>query len=167
MSAYLGKYRGKVVQNLDPENRGRVQVSVPEVLGSNVMSWAMPCVPYAGSGAGIYAVPPVDANIWVEFEGGNPDRPVWVGCFWERSETPSIALTPPQPVGHILLTTANDNFIHISDAPGSAGGITLSIRSGAKITINDTGITITNGKNATISLQGPTVDVNSGALSVT
>lgn len=166
-AAYLGKYRGKVVQNLDPESRGRIQVSVPEVLGNSVMSWALPCIPYAGNKAGIYAVPPKDANIWVEFEGGNPDRPVWVGCFWEKSETPKPALEPPAPVQHILLTTPNDNLIHISDAPGDAGGITLSIKSGAKITINDTGITITNGKNATITLQGATVDVNNGALTVT
>ena len=58
---FFGKYRGKVVNNLDPMQLGRVQVSVPAILGEGRMSWAMPCTPYAGSGVGFFAIPPVDA----------------------------------------------------------------------------------------------------------
>ncbi|HEX6229566.1 MAG TPA: phage baseplate assembly protein V, partial [Solirubrobacterales bacterium] len=73
MSSYFGKYRGTVEQNLDPLQQGRLQVKVPAVLGDGTLSWAMPCVPYAGSQVGFYAVPPIGANVWVEFEGGDPD----------------------------------------------------------------------------------------------
>ena len=84
MTAFFGKYRGTVVNNLDPMQRGRVQVSVPAVLGSGRLSWAEPCVPYAGDQVGLFAVPPVGANVWVEFEAGDPDHPILAGCFWGR-----------------------------------------------------------------------------------
>ena len=166
MTQFLGKYRGQVVQNFDTEQRGRILVRVPDVLGTG-MGWAMPCAPYAGQSAGIYAVPPINANVWVEFEGGNADRPIWVGCFWETGETPQLALAPPLPVGHIMLQTPLQNLIHISDAPAAAGGIMLKTASGAMITINDTGIVISNGKGAVISLTTKVVDINGGALTIT
>ncbi|MBE9180045.1 baseplate assembly protein [Oculatella sp. LEGE 06141] len=166
MSCFFGKYRGKVEQNFDPESRGRIQVSVPEVLGTGRLSWAMPCVPYAGIQAGLYAVPPKNANIWVEFEGGNPERPIWTGCFWGLGETPALALVPPQPVQHILLQTTGQNTLHISDALDPTGGILLKTAKGAMIVINDVGITITNGKGASIALVGNMVSINGTALTV-
>ena len=80
MTAYFGKYRGKVENNVDPSQLGRLQVSVPAVLGSGQNSWAMPCTPYAGSSVGWFALPPVNSDVWVEFEQGDPDYPIWSGC---------------------------------------------------------------------------------------
>jgi hypothetical protein len=31
---------------------------------------------------------PVGTNVWVEFEGGNTDLPIWSGCFWAEGELP-------------------------------------------------------------------------------
>jgi uncharacterized protein involved in type VI secretion and phage assembly len=86
MTQFFGKYRGKVKNNVDPMQQGRIHVSVPAVLGEGSLSWAMPCVPYAGSQVGFFAIPPVDANVWVEF-GGDPDAPIWSGCFWARAKS--------------------------------------------------------------------------------
>ena len=61
MTRFYGKYRGQVVNNLDPMLQGRLQVSCPAVLGDGQLSWAMPCVPYAGSGVGMVFTPPVGA----------------------------------------------------------------------------------------------------------
>jgi hypothetical protein len=66
---------------------GRLRVIVPEVLES-VEVWAMPCVPYAGPDVGFWFVPSVGASVWVEFEGGNVDIPIWTGCFWEQGQLP-------------------------------------------------------------------------------
>jgi hypothetical protein len=55
----------------------------------------------------------------------------------------------------------------LSDVPGPTGGILLKTKTGAMISINDTGITISNGKGATIVMTGPTVTVNQGALAIT
>ena len=89
MTEFFGKYRGKIENNIDPMLQGRVQVSVPAVLGDGSLAWAMPCVPYAGSGVGLFMIPPVGTNIWVEFESGNPDYPIWAGCFWGTGEAPA------------------------------------------------------------------------------
>jgi uncharacterized protein involved in type VI secretion and phage assembly len=165
MRRFFGKYRGKVVQNVDNEQRGRLLVTVPAVLGTG-QGWAMPAVPMSGMQAGVYVVPPPAANVWVEFESGDPDRPIWTGCFWERGETPSLALAPPPPVPHILLQTTGQNAIHITDVPGPTGGIMLKSATGrAMIVVNDTHILITNG-TASIELVGKSVIINQGALAV-
>lgn len=88
---FFGKYRGKVTTSKDPLHLGRVQVQVPAVFGEDRNSWAMPCTPYAGKDIGLFMVPPIGTNIWVEFEGGDPDYPIWTGCFWGRDELPQAA----------------------------------------------------------------------------
>jgi uncharacterized protein involved in type VI secretion and phage assembly len=117
---------------------------------------------------GAWLVPPVGAGVWVEFEQGDPEFPVWVGCRWGSS-----ADVPPQakaglPVSpSIVLQTMGQHSIAISDLPGPAGGILLKTLTGAMISVSDTGIVISNGKGATITLTGPVVDINVGALTVT
>jgi hypothetical protein len=141
MTRYYGKYRGKVENNIDPMQLGRVQVSAPAVLGEGTLSWAMPCAPYGGSGVGFFAIPPVGANVWVEFEGGDPDYPIWAGCFWGTGEVPA------QPALAEMKVFKTDCItLTLSDLPG-AGGVTLEVNSPAvtlpsKITIDSTGISI-------------------------
>lgn len=90
MPKFFGKYRGKVESNEDPLGLGRVQVSVPSVLGEGTRAWAMPCVPYAGAGVGVFLIPPAQANVWVEFEAGDPAFPIWAGASGRRARSPSI-----------------------------------------------------------------------------
>lgn len=159
--AYYGKYRGKVMNNIDPLMMGRVQVSCPAILGDGQMSWAMPSVPYAGSGVGFFMVPPVDANVWVEFEGGDPDYPIWGGCFWGAGEAPAAPALAEMKV--IKTQTAT---LTLNDLPG-AGGITIETTAGMKIVISIAGIEITNGQGASLKLTGPQTSINNGALEVT
>jgi hypothetical protein len=86
---YFGKYRGVVTDNNDPSRRGRIRAMVPDVLGQLPSGWAMPCVPYAGDGVGFHAIPEPDTGVWVEFEGGDPDYPIWSGTFWADGELPT------------------------------------------------------------------------------
>jgi uncharacterized protein involved in type VI secretion and phage assembly len=162
---YFGKYRGTVANNLDPEQRGRIQVMVPDVLKVMISSWAMPCAPIGGIQTGMFAVPSIGAGVWVEFEQGDPDYPIWTGCFWgTTAEVPALAKTVPPALSGITLQTTNQNGIVISDAPGPTGGIMLKSTTGASIIVNDTGIYIQNGKGASIVMTGPNVTVNQGAL---
>jgi uncharacterized protein involved in type VI secretion and phage assembly len=168
---YYGKYRGTVINNVDPEQRGRIQAMVPDVLGLSTSSWALPCLPLAGKQEGTFAVPQVGAGVWIEFEQGDPDYPIWTGGFWGSvSEVPPLALAPPAvpPGQNIVVQTTGLTTLVLSDsAPTpSTGGILLKSKSGAMIVVNDTGIYIQNGKGASVTLVGPTVDVNNGALTV-
>lgn len=160
MTGFLSKYRGTVENNIDPMQLGRIQVSVPSVLGEGRMSWAMPCVPYAGPGVGFFTIPPTGANVWVEFEGGDLDYPIWSGCFWGVGEVPAM----PAIAGMKVLKT-DMGTITINDLPG-VGGITIETATGMKIEITALGIEITNGQGASIKLTGPQVSINNGALDV-
>ncbi len=160
MKQFFGKYRGKIENNIDPMQLGRIQVSVPAVLGEGRMSWAMPCVPYAGNGVGFFAIPPTGANVWVEFEGGNPDYPIWSGCFWGKGEVPA------QPaLAEMKVLKTDTGTITMNDVPG-AGGITIETTTGMKVVINALGIEINNGQGGSIKLTGPEVSVNDGTLEV-
>lgn len=164
---FYGKYRGTVVNNLDPEQRGRLMAMVPDVLGLVPSSWAMPCLPIAGKQQGTYVMPQVGAGVWVEFEGGDPNHPIWSGGFWgAAAEVPALALAGNPASPSIVLQTSLQNAIVISDVPGPTGGIMLKSTTGASIIVNDTGIYIQNGKGASLVLTGPTVTVNNGALVV-
>jgi uncharacterized protein involved in type VI secretion and phage assembly len=98
---YYGKYRAFVVDNADPEDRGRLRLKVPSVLNEEVISgWALPCVPYGGAAnQGFFFIPEVDAGVWVEFEGGNLDYPVWVGTYWGKPGGESEAPKPNDGTG--------------------------------------------------------------------
>lgn len=167
---FLGKFRGTVTQNVDPMLRGRLMLIVPDVLGSTPSSWAEPCAPLAGPTGppmGVYLVPPIGAGVWVEFEQGDPDKPIWVGCRWgSQSDIPTVARAGLPVSPSIVLQTAGQNTFVISDLAGPTGGIMLKSATGATLIVNDTGIYITNGKGASIVLTGPTVNVNNGALTV-
>src|SRR5437667_2504719 len=125
---FFGKYRGQVIDNLDPEQIGRLLVSVP-VAFSESTRWAMPCVPFAGNQSGFFALPPRGANVWVEFERGEVDYPVWSGCFWATrvevavlalraaGEKPVVIESAPRPV--LALATVRDalGVIRLSTPP--------------------------------------------------
>jgi uncharacterized protein involved in type VI secretion and phage assembly len=165
---YYGKYRGTVVNNVDPMQEGRLLVQVPDVLGLPPSSWAMPCTWFSGKQMGAWALPQVGAGVWVEFEQGDPDHPIWTGCwFGSAVEVPALALAAPPGVPNVVLQTQGQNTLLLSDTPGPSGGIVLKTLTGALIQVNDLGITISNGKGAIITLTGPTVTVNGGALAVT
>ncbi len=169
---YLGKYRGTVLNNVDPEQRGRLTLSVPDVLGAVPSSWAEPCVPLAGPTGppmGVYLVPPIGAGVWAEFEHGDPSYPIWTGCRWgAQSDVPPLASAGLPTSPNLVMQTLGQQMLMISDMPPTpaTGGIVLKSMTGAMIVVNDSGIYISNGMGATITLVGPTVTVNNGALVV-
>ncbi len=163
---FYGKYRGSVVNNVDVQRLGRIQVSVPEVGPLPLLSWAMPCLPVGGLQMGIFTVPLVGAGVWVEFEQGDPDYPIWTGCYFAAHEVPNRVKEVPPAIPAITLQTVLQNSLQISDLPGPTGGIQIKHGLGAMISITDLGITLTNGRGATITMIGNIVDINNGALTV-
>jgi hypothetical protein len=166
---YYGKYRGTVINNLDPENRGRIQAIVPDVQGIIPTTWAMPCLPAAGKGSGSFFVPEIGSGVWMEFEQGDPDYPIWTGCFWGlTAELPEMGMVSPPPTPNMVFQTTGRNSITVFGAPG--GGITIcagpiASPTSPRITVTQAGILITNGQ-ASITLAGPSVTINNGALVV-
>jgi len=125
---FYGKYRGLVRDNQDPRGMGRIRADVPEVLEDQVSPWALPCAPFAGDGLGQHTIPPVDAAVWIEFEAGDPSRPVWTGCWWGDGQVPknnqNSAATPPLKIirtesGLMVSMDDDGQVIDVSDEDGS------------------------------------------------
>jgi uncharacterized protein involved in type VI secretion and phage assembly len=166
--AYFGKYRATVLQTADPKMQGRIQVQLGDRYGPFPSTWALPAVPFASKGmGGIVALPQLGSMVWVEFEAGDPDYPIWSGGFWpDASGFPVMAMagaTPASP--NIHLQTSLGVSVTLSDLP--AKQVQVTTPTGAQIVIGAAGITISNGQGASIVLSGPSVIINGGALVVT
>src|SRR5215813_15502012 len=118
-SRFYGKYRAFVVDNADPENRGRLKLHIPSVLGDDVVSgWALPCAPYGGAAdQGFFFIPEKDAAVWVEFEMGDLAYPVWVGTFWGKpggqTEAPKPADAQSPPTSKVIKTL--NHLVELAD----------------------------------------------------
>lgn len=164
---FFGKYRGKVTDSKDPLNLGRVQVQVAAVYGDGRNSWAMPCTPYAGKDIGLFMIPPVDTNVWVEFEGGDPDYPIWSGCFWGDRELPQQAQVE-EPVKVQVFRTKGATLVLSSEE--NTKGITLDVEDPMvekplKLVYNPDGIELNhNNGNMTVKLltQGDLIELKNG-----
>ncbi|HMQ56813.1 MAG TPA: baseplate assembly protein, partial [Anaerolineae bacterium] len=98
-------------------------------------------------------------------EYGDPDYPIWSGCWWgSAAEMPPVLLAPPYK--KMMIQTEEGHNIVLDDTPG-IGGITLETSGGQKIKLTSLGIEIDNGQGATIKLTGPQISLNNGALDVT
>lgn len=159
---YFGKYRGEVVDNNDPAKEGRVLVKVAGVMGKEPL-WAMPCSPYAGADVGFFALPPVGARVWVEFEGGHPDHPIWSGCYWLPGQ-----LAAADAVPNVMFLKTPGATIRI-EATGTVeietvGGTKLTL-SGSEITLEAPSIKHSANGGAT-ELNATGFDAMNGALKV-
>ncbi len=162
---FFGKYRGIVTDIQDPLMTGRIRAHVPDVLGDQDSGWALPCFPFGGSGMGFFALPTVGAGVWIEFEHGDPDYPIWAGAWvGSAADLPPDLLAPPYK--KVLIKTSGGHSITLDDTPG-IGGITLQTSGGQKVVINSIGIEINDGQGGVVKLTGPQVSINNGALDVT
>ncbi|MEO1468606.1 MAG: phage baseplate assembly protein V [Pseudomonadota bacterium] len=162
--AHFGKFRGQVVNNRDSRARGRLEVVVPALMGERAL-WAEPCLPYAGDGVGWFVMPPVGAQVWVEFEGGDLDHPIWTGCRWAGTDSvPGGGLDP-----EIRILKTEKVTVTIDD---NRGRITIETRGGARLTLAATSAdlkavtTTAEGAVGKIVLSAAGADLNDGAFTV-
>lgn len=136
-----GKYRAIVVDIRDPEKRGRIRVMCPKVLGNFKSAWCEPCVPVAFDYGGDFALPKVNEFVWVEFEEGDINKPVYTGGLWCTDKTPSNAYNEKE-----RLITWGKCKIEMSE-----GTDTLKISVGSSV------FTI---KEGSIQMTSPSVTIN-------
>jgi len=161
------------VDNVDPLKKARIQAMVPSVDPFRELGWAMPCAPFAGPDMGLLLMPPIGANVWIEFEAGDMNYPIWSGCFWSDGELPSEALwaKPPDAVqilkapGFLFVADRTKNSFSIRvDSPmvGTPASLVFD-KSGIELKIADAVVTLTT---AHILLQNgtPSVKVSQDAI---
>ena len=160
---FYGKHRAFVADNADPENRGRLRLQIPDVLGNNVISgWALPCVPYGGSaGQGFFFIPENNAGVWVEFEQGLLDYPVWVGTFWAKpggtTEVPPPGDSQSPPTSKIIKTLKHT--IELADEDGSEAITVTDTTNKNKVTMDQNGITVEDQNKNKIELSSSGVKI--------
>ena len=160
---YHGKFRGVVVDIEDRLGLGRIRVCVHDTTGEHASTWALPCVPIGGREYGFFALPQVGDSVWVEYEDGDIDHPIWVGCFWREGQQLPEPARGQKPAAAVWLTPGHLGLV-VRD--GQQPALVTMGPSGARITLDADGIVITNGNGATIKLANNSVSINDGALEV-
>ena len=84
----FGKYRAEVVEIEDPEKMGRVKIKCPKVLGDSKSAWCRPCSPYSFDDGGFISIPKIGDLVWVEFEDGDIEYPIYTSGYWKENKTP-------------------------------------------------------------------------------
>ena len=171
-SKRYGKYRGFVVDNADPEKRGRLRLRVPSVLAEAETGWALPCLPFGGlADQGLFLVPEVDAQVWVEFEEGNISHPLWTGTFWQAEADVPQEAALAEPTTRLLKTPAGHR-LQFDDAEGEERFL-LHHPSEAEIEIDPNGtlaLTDANGAKVTLDAEAGELvieDANGNLISLT
>jgi hypothetical protein len=155
---FYGKHRAFVADNADPENRGRLRLNIPDVLGNDVVSgWALPCAPYGGTaGQGFFYIPDKNAGVWVEFEHGLLDYPVWVGTFWAKpggtTEVPPPGDTQSPPTSKIIKT--KNHTIELADEDGSEMITITDAKNKNVFTLSKDGVKIQADKDIELKASG-------------
>ncbi len=189
-SRFFGKYRGLVTDVDDPEKMGRIKAQVAEIYHEEESDWALPVVPFAGPQHGLVVIPEVGDGVWVEFEGGDPSRPLWTGCWWASGDLPDPADTKVRVLvttaGHKLVLDDQNKEIHLLHSGGAEikmtdDDVTLTIgQSEVKMTSDDislkngtteikltsSDLTLKGGPSAQIKLSASGVEINNGAMKV-
>lgn len=122
---YYGIYRGFVVDVADPEERGRVRVQVPSIgqrrkddVPLNI--WALPCQPGLSVGKrggqmhGLFVPPNLGDQIWVSFESGRPELPVYMGGWLSQNNFAGDELIHQNALRKGI-RTASGHYIRLSD----------------------------------------------------
>jgi len=155
---FFGKYRGTVTDVNDPESIGRIKAQVPAVFGATDSPWALPASPFAGPQHGLFLLPEKNDGVWIEFEGGNPARPIWSGFWWASGEIPS----PNTSKARVLATSAGHKLV--LDDDGSQ--VQLLHSGGGELTMTDSDITIKLGQ-CSIKITSSEVNINDGMVKIT
>jgi uncharacterized protein involved in type VI secretion and phage assembly len=173
---YFGVYPAIVVDVVDPDSLGRIEVQFPWLgeEGSDVRAWATLCTPYADDDEGIQILPSVKTQVIVAFEAGELHRPYIVGTCWNGQE--ALPDTPTEANNKRLWKSRAKSLLEFDDSVG-AFRVTLSMASGHKLVLDDSAqevkLTHSGGSVITFNAAGQiqiqanaTVEITASALNV-
>ncbi|HMO47499.1 MAG TPA: phage baseplate assembly protein V [Rubrivivax sp.] len=155
---YYGKYGGVVIDNDDPQRLARLKVRVPGLMQDAEIGWARPALPFAGPGHGHVMLPELDAMVWVEFEAGNLDQPIWSGCFYAENQS---APTPGAPGGRVIVTPQGHSVVLDDDGDK----LVVMHSGGAKLEMTATGLTLSIGASKMV-MSNTAISFNDGVLKI-
>lgn len=127
-------YRAIVIDNEDPLNLNRLLIHVPDITNNNV--WAFPKHQPGSNGYGAkYLTPQKDEIVYVEFQTGDPQYPIWSFHGWAETQVPDD-LKGTKVAGFI---TPNGNKVKLDDVGNI---VEIEINGNQKIKIHPDGINL-------------------------
>jgi hypothetical protein len=167
---YYSVYPGKVEDTNDPEQRGRIKISLPSILreGEVLENWCDPAgMPFAGAGVGQFMPPYVGEIVDVFFENGDINFPRYTGGYWAQGELPQDFISGygdqgPQVRGWVF---KSGQKILVDETQGSEK-ITVSQPDGSSVVLNSGTITITTTQDTKVVASGKVSIQSSGDCSV-
>lgn len=151
-NVYYSRYRGEIVDNEDPEFRGRLKIKVPQVFGDDVPEyWALPVGMFSGNKIGLFAIPAVGDSVWISFENGDPRYPIWEYGWFKKDEVPDEAKVDGNKPSNIVLQSSTKHRIELDDKNNL---IRLTDSNQNIIELNETGVSIVSEKISHGSLDG-------------
>lgn len=125
LGRYYGTYRAVVLDNVDKTNTGKILIAIPHIQ-TGIQVWASPKSIGGGLSYGFkYLTPPKGEFVWVEFEYGDPARPIWSYHPWARGEMPEELKSPNviglvTPKGHYITLSEDEDVLTIQLEGGSS-----------------------------------------------
>lgn len=167
---YYSCYRGYVVDNEDKENLDRLLIRVPEIANARELpNWALPFNLYSGEGYGLHNLPNKGDLIWVQFEKGNPNYPLWSFSYYGKNEKPDEFKSKSvkgfkTPFGHVIY----------SDDDKDNPFIKIKHQNELSIVINNDGIILWGGdkdiilknEHAAINITDAGVEIDTADLAI-
>ena len=143
---YYGTYRATVMDNNDPDKLGRVQIRVGAIHGDRPCErWAWPISPWAGNGYGLWFVPDIGSTVYVVFDHGQADHPLWSGSWWGDGE-PTADMTTKKVViatkeGMKLVLDRTNKSVTVEQSSGTSlfmddSVVTLATKEGMKVALD-------------------------------
>lgn len=138
---YFAKYTGVVKDNRDADKNGILQVSVPTVFPPEELVPARAALPF-----GYFFVPENETRVWVEFEGGDPEFPLWTGVQHTPSTWAAEAAKDPPTVRAVK--TVSGHLLIFDDTEGSESIVITDGKNAHKLQFDRDGVKLTDGKNS-------------------
>ncbi len=183
MRQFKGVCTAVVIDNVDPDNSGRVKVRLGQLSGPGEKgseTWARIATLMAGDNRGTWFIPDVKDEVLVAFEAGDLRRPYVIGALWNGTNSPpetmdanntkkllrsrsgvKITLDDQSGQESFLVETPGGQRLMLMDGPGA---VEITDSNGNSVKLETTGVTVT--ATAKVTINASAVEVNSGMFNV-
>jgi len=183
MRQFKGVCTAVVIDNVDPDNSGRVKVRLGQLSGPGEKgseTWARIATLMAGDNRGTWFIPDVKDEVLIAFEAGDMRRPYVIGALWNGTNSPpetmdatntrkllrsrsgvKITLDDQSGQESFLVETPGGQRLMLTDGPGA---VEITDSNGNSVKLETTGVTVT--ATAKVTINASAVEVNSGMFSV-
>lgn len=182
MKQLNGVFPAVVMDNVDPENLGRVKVQLSQVEGSGKPgneSWARLATLKPGKNQDSWSIPDKNDEVLVAFEAGDSRRPYVIGSLWKGFSSPpemdtdshkkhlcscngvNITISEQSGQESFIIETPGGQRVTLKDGPGL---VEITDSNGNSVTLETNGILV--NASAKVTVNASTIEVNSGMVSV-